>query len=144
AVHFDAIRVAWDRAADVITTNNAGIPDRVFPRPALSDGERREQELRLTATEWAQPAIVTASLGMLRLIERLGVRARCVGGHSLGELTALAAAGVLDDATLLAAARRRGELMASASEIAGAMTAVVASRAMVEERIARWKSDVVV
>ncbi len=87
----------------------------------------------LTATENAQPAILTASLALLAaLAERAGAadgpafvaqRAACVAGHSLGEYTALVAAGALPLGAALRLVRRRGELMAAAHE--GGMAAII-------------------
>ena len=52
------------------------------------------------ATEVAQPAIVTASLAAMRMLEQLGVTAQVAIGHSLGEITALHWAGVFNEETL--------------------------------------------
>lgn len=70
----------------------------------------------LTATENAQPALFATSMAALRVLEseggfHLADKAQCVAGHSLGEYSALAAAGVLklaDGARLL---RLRGQAM---------------------------------
>lgn len=131
AMSFDRARAVWDRAADL----ELGGPDGprlhqvVYPIPVFSDEQRREQERRLTATEWAQPAIGAASLAVLELLRAVGLEPDCVGGHSFGELTALHAAGVLGtESQLLRIARRRGELMADAGrDTPASMTAVVAS-----------------
>jgi len=68
----------------------------------------------------AQPAILCASIALLRALhERLGDHAPLpafVAGHSLGEYTALVAAGSIDLATGLRLVRRRGELMQAAAE----------------------------
>ncbi len=70
-------------------------------------------------TRRAQPAIGAVSLGLLRIFEEFGVRPDLVGGHSFGELTALCAAGRLDDRELAILARRRGELMAECATEGG-------------------------
>jgi acyl transferase domain-containing protein len=137
AVHFDAARTLWDQAGESAA--------HVFPVPAFTDEQRAERELRLTATESAQPAIMATSLSMLRILERLGLSPACVGGHSLGEVTALAAAGAIAEADVFCVARARGELMAQASrETQGAMTAVVADRETVERLLDGWRLPVVV
>jgi [acyl-carrier-protein] S-malonyltransferase len=71
-------------------------------------------ESDLMLTENAQPAIMTASFAVIRVLEReanldLALHARLVAGHSLGEYTALAAAGafLLSDAARLLKARGR-------------------------------------
>lgn len=73
-----------------------------------------EDELTLTAN--AQPAIVAVSIAVLRVIEReggvrLSERAAFVAGHSLGECTALCAAGALTLADAARLVRRRGQAM---------------------------------
>ena len=72
-------------------------------------------EERLNATEFTQPAMLTAGVALWRLWrERDGFLPACVAGHSLGEFTALVAASAL---TLPAAAnlvRIRGRLMQAA------------------------------
>jgi [acyl-carrier-protein] S-malonyltransferase len=88
-------------------------------------------ESDLTLTENAQPALMAMSLATLRVIEREGGRSlpqlcAFVAGHSLGEYTALAAAGALslsDTARLL---KRRGQAMQKAVPVAtGAMAALL-------------------
>jgi len=82
------------------------------------------EELQLTANQ--QPAILTVSVAMLRVLEMHGVHAALVAGHSLGEYSALVAARVLDLADALRLVRRRGELMQEAVPVGeGAMAAVL-------------------
>jgi [acyl-carrier-protein] S-malonyltransferase len=83
----------------------------------------------LTATRNAQPAILTASVAALRvlLLERPDLPpATFVAGHSLGEYSALVAAGSLAFADAVRLTRARGELMAMAGEQhPGSMAAVL-------------------
>ncbi len=84
----------------------------------------------LTLTENAQPALMAVSLAALRVLEARGITIRdkvaYVAGHSLGEYSALAAAGALsvpDAARLL---RTRGRAMQAAVPVgAGAMAALL-------------------
>ncbi|MBC6407354.1 MAG: ACP S-malonyltransferase [Rhodobacteraceae bacterium] len=83
----------------------------------------------LTLTRNAQPALMATSLATMRALEAEGVSlaaADCVAGHSLGEYSALAAAGALslgDAARLL---RARGEAMQAAVPVGdGAMAALL-------------------
>lgn len=85
-------------------------------------------EEALTATENAQPALLTVCMALRAAIEELGGppesrQPRAVAGHSLGEYAALVAGGALDFATALRLVRRRGELMAAARD--GTMAAVI-------------------
>jgi len=79
------------------------------------------------STRFAQPAIYCAALAGL---ERLGrPQADLYAGHSLGEITALAAAGALSDEDGLRLVTERGRLMdAAAAETEGGMLAIGAGR----------------
>ncbi len=88
-------------------------------------------EDELTLTRNAQPAIMAVSIAALRVLEgegglRLADKAAFVAGHSLGEYTALAAAGSLPLAATARLLRLRGEAMQAAVPIGeGAMAALL-------------------
>ncbi len=144
AMTFDRARAPWDRAADHDFDPDVSLHEVVFPRPGFTDDQAEQDQRRLQATEWAQPAIGCTSLSMLALVEELGLQANFAAGHSFGEITALHAAGVLSDTDMLRVARKRGELMAEAATISGAM--IVVSRPIEEVRqlLARLASDVTI
>lgn len=75
-------------------------------------------------TEFAQPAIVAASLIGIRLMDRFGVHAHAAAGHSLGELTAYSWGGVLDERACLDLAKARGSTMAAHAVPGGGMVRV--------------------
>jgi len=76
------------------------------------------------ATAIAQPAIVTASLGALRILNSLEISAQIAVGHSLGELTAVHWSGAIDETGLLRIARARGRVMTESSNFKGAMASI--------------------
>ena len=88
--------------------------------------EGPEALLRLTAN--TQPAILTTSIAALRALEARGVaRPAYVAGHSLGEYSALVAAGTLGLAEAVATVRHRGQYMQEAVPVGqGAMAAILA------------------
>jgi len=98
---------------------------------------------RLTLTENAQPALMATSLAALRALEAEGVEiaqaAGFVAGHSLGEYSALAAAGALSIADTARLLRIRGRAMQKAVPVGvGAMAAILGldydtARALAEE-----------
>ena len=96
----------------------------------------------LTLTENAQPALMAASLAVLRVLEievgvDLGRDAAFVAGHSLGEYSALAAAGSLTLADAARLLRIRGRAMQKAVPVgAGAMAALVGVKFEEAEAIA--------
>ena len=134
----------WDRAAELDFAPGIRLHGVVFPRPVFDEAARSEQRARLTATEWAQPALGATSLALLAILREAGVHPAAVAGHSFGELTALCAAGALTPEDLLRVARRRGELMAAAAAVPGAMTSVAARREEVQPLLDEWKLDLVV
>jgi [acyl-carrier-protein] S-malonyltransferase/trans-AT polyketide synthase/acyltransferase/oxidoreductase domain-containing protein len=84
-------------------------------------------EQKLNLTEFTQPCILTAEIAMLRVLAaELGLEAGWFAGHSLGEYTALVAAGVLALGEAARLVRRRGALMQEAVPAGeGAMLAVI-------------------
>ena len=103
--------------------------------------EGPEEELRQTVN--AQPAILAVSLACIKAMEeRLGPegmpRPLLMAGHSLGEYTALAAAGVLDIGQTAYLVQERGRLMQEACEKRpGSMAAILGLDELVIEEIAR-------
>ncbi len=80
----------------------------------------------LCKTSVTQPAVFLHSVVCARLLSEQGVEPSVVAGHSLGEYSALVAAGVLDFGAALQLVHRRGELMqAAGSQRPGAMAAIL-------------------
>lgn len=84
-------------------------------------------------TDVAQPVIVASSLAALRILQRLGITAGIAAGHSLGEITALAWAGVLNDSAAIDLAVARGSVMAGFGVAGGAMLRVPLTAVEAEE-----------
>ncbi len=83
-----------------------------------------EEALKKTAN--TQPAILTVSVAAYRVLEEKGIRPDYVAGHSLGEFSALVAAGSVNFADAVRLVRRRGEYMQEAvPEGQGAMAAIL-------------------
>ena len=99
------------------------------------DSSLGDPEEQLKQTAITQPALYTHSLAAMAVLEERGVEPDMVAGHSLGEYSALAAAGALSFEDGLRVVRRRGELMAEAGHRRpGAMAAIMgADDADVEE-----------
>ncbi len=80
----------------------------------------------LMLTENTQPAVLTASVASLRVLEYRGKRADVVAGHSLGEYSAVVCAGGLSFADAVRIVRERGKFMQEAVPVGkGAMAAVL-------------------
>lgn len=81
---------------------------------------------KLTATENAQPALLTHSIAVLRVLAGRDLTPGLAAGHSLGEFSAHVAAGSLEFADALRLVRTRGEAMADAGrESPGTMAAIL-------------------
>ncbi len=103
----------------------------------------RGPETTLTQTDVLQPALVAVSLAYVELLRHARCTPVAVAGHSLGEIPALYAAGVIELQDALRLATERGRLMSQAAE--GAMMAIKdISPEQVEELLQRATNGVVV
>ena len=99
-------------------------------------------ESDLTLTENAQPAIMAHAIAVLRVLEkeggvRLADKADFAAGHSLGEYTALCAAGALDLSTTAKLLKLRGQAMQAAVPVGeGAMAALLGADLVKAQAIA--------
>ena len=100
-----------------------------------------DEELKLT--ENAQPAIMAHSIAVLRTMGvRVGDAARFVAGHSLGEYSALCAAGSFDLATTAKLLKLRGQAMQQAVPVGeGAMAALLGADLALAQKIAEAASQ---
>ncbi|MCY0954257.1 beta-ketoacyl synthase N-terminal-like domain-containing protein, partial [Streptomyces sp. H27-S2] len=137
------VLAAYDRA-NQLTSGAQTLGRVVFPPPAFDEATRTAQEETLRRTEFAQPAIGALSAGQFAWFRELGFTPEGVIGHSFGELTALWAAGALDDAGFAELARARGLAMAPPAQAPadhdpGAMAAVRGDLSAVEALIAGYR-----
>ncbi len=85
-----------------------------------------EDDKRLNQTEYTQPAILTTSYAIFKLLEQKGLKADYMAGLSLGEYTALCASGVFSFEEAVCLVKKRGKYMTEAMPLGeGAMTAVL-------------------
>lgn len=83
-------------------------------------------EDQIMLTHNSQPAVTTVNLAVLAALKEKGIQPAATAGHSLGEYSALCAAGVFDVVTAVRLTRKRGELMqACADKNPGSMAAVI-------------------
>jgi [acyl-carrier-protein] S-malonyltransferase len=86
--------------------------------------EGPDEELK--KTENTQPALLTVSVAAFRVLVAKGFQPECVAGHSLGEYSALVAAGALDFADAVRLVKQRGRYMQEAvPQGVGAMAAIL-------------------
>jgi [acyl-carrier-protein] S-malonyltransferase len=132
-----ALADASRAARDVFDEVDEALGQNLFR--LMRDGP--DEELKLT--ENAQPAIMAHSLAVLRT---MGVRlpdvASFVAGHSLGEYSALCAAGSFDLATTARLLKLRGQAMQQAVPVGqGAMAALLGADLSLAQRIAEAASE---
>ena len=111
---------------------DAGLPRRRFDeadavlRYSLSSIISNGPEAELQRTANTQPALLTVSIAWLDELERRGIQADVVAGHSLGEYAALVYAGALGFADAVRLVHLRGQFMQEAvPEGQGAMAAII-------------------
>jgi [acyl-carrier-protein] S-malonyltransferase len=125
AENFDVARKVFE-AADAAL--GFAISKLCFEGPA--------EELQLTAN--TQPAILTVSAAAAAVLQEKGVKPDFVAGHSLGEYSALVAAGALSLADAVQLVRKRGQYMQEAVPVGqGAMAAILGLDGAVLEEICR-------
>lgn len=97
---------------------------------------------KLAETKYTQPAILTTSVAILRLLESKGVSYDVVAGLSLGEYSALVASGSLSFADAIGLVAKRGQYMAEAAPTgSGKMVAVMNTPADVIETACQKASE---
>jgi [acyl-carrier-protein] S-malonyltransferase len=123
AEEFPAARAVFDEASDAVGFDVARL---------CFEGPIEE----LTRTEMQQPALVATSIACLRAVESVGITPDFVVGHSVGEYSALAAAGAVSDRDALFLVRERGRAMEEAArKHPGAMAAVLGLEDSVVEQL---------
>lgn len=102
-----------------------------------------EENQNIHETEYTQPAILTVSAAFLRVVEKMGLTKDAVAGLSLGEYTALVAAGALDFGYAVQLVQKRGQYMSAAAPSgSGRMVAVLNTPAEVIEECCQQASAV--
>ena len=134
AERFEAARLAFEEADDAL---GYAISEVCFSGPAE----------RLTATDVCQPALLATSVAAWRVASDAGLRPDLVMGHSLGEYSALVAAGAMGYAEALRIVAERGAAMRAAGRAApGAMAALLGvadddARALAEAAGEVWPAN---
>lgn len=136
AQQFPTARAHFETADELLGYK---LTDLMFGRHT---GDEDEAEEALKQTEVTQPALYVHSLAAMAVLRAEGRTPDMVAGHSLGEYSALAAAGALSFEDGLRVVRRRGELMAEAGDRRpGAMAAVLGADDDAIEAVCRDVSD---
>ncbi|WP_338953376.1 ACP S-malonyltransferase [Lactococcus petauri] len=125
---FDIVRETFDQASQVLGYNLRELIDN--------------DETKLNETQYTQPAILTTSVAILRLLSEQGIKPDLVAGLSLGEYSALVASGALDFAEAVALVAKRGQYMTEAAPTGlGKMVAVMNTEAALIEEICEQAAE---
>jgi malonyl CoA-acyl carrier protein transacylase/phosphopantetheinyl transferase len=93
-VHFPEVRTAFDRMDRAFADHPRGLPsEAIFPPPDPDGAAARDD--RLYSMDGGAAAVFAANLALYALLEKLGIRADAMAGHSIGEHTALLASGIV-------------------------------------------------
>lgn len=126
--HFDIVKDTFDQAGQILGYDLRQLID--------------EDQDKLNQTRYTQPAILTTSIAIYRLLVTEGLEPDIVAGLSLGEYSALVASGVLDFASALKLVAKRGQLMEEAAPAgSGKMVAVMNTDASLIEEVCQKASE---
>lgn len=126
---YELVRSTFDEASQVLG----------YDVRALID----QDEEKLNQTRYTQPAILTTSVAIYRLLADKGIEPDMVAGLSLGEYSALVAAGALDFKTAVALVAKRGSFMEEAAPAgSGKMVAVLNAEVSLIEAVCQEASAI--
>ena len=126
---YELVRSTFDEASQVLG----------YDVRALID----QDEEKLNQTRYTQPAILTTSVAIYRLLADKGIEPDMVAGLSLGEYSALVAAGALDFKPAVALVAKRGSFMEEAAPAgSGKMVAVLNAEVSLIEEVCQEASAI--
>ncbi|MEV0663924.1 SDR family NAD(P)-dependent oxidoreductase [Actinomadura luteofluorescens] len=129
--------VAFPRLQRLLRHAGGRYAAAMFPPAAFTRSESRRHRAEIADTRIAEPALGIAGLAVHRLLTAVGVHPDLAAGHGCGELVALCAAGVFDDADMIGlSAARAGAVLSAAGPGAGATAAVAATPDQVRAALA--------
>ncbi len=138
-LNFPVLREAFGRIDALFQADGkTPVSQIVYPAPTPGRDLQACKTEALQRTDYAQPAIGALSAGLFQLFAAAGFHADFMAGHSFGELTALWAAGVMDEPTYFQLMKARGASMsppAHAGFDAGAMLAVSGTYEQVQNEL---------
>ncbi|MCU7938437.1 MAG: SDR family oxidoreductase [gamma proteobacterium symbiont of Bathyaustriella thionipta] len=142
-VNFPPMRETFAQMGHILLGDNDTTINRVvFPEEAFTEEGKKAQKEKLKLTQFIQPAVGAVSAGLYKMTQQAGFKPDFVAGHSYGELTALWAAGIIDDDNFYSLSRARSIAMGTQPEEgydAGGMLAVMGEAKAVEEKIKAYK-----
>lgn len=120
ACRFPLVARTLDEADQAAGRDATFLVNHLYPVHLLDDAAKAQADAALTRTEVAQPALAALGLGLARVLGDFGVAPHALAGHSLGELTALAASGRILPRQVHKLVDVRGKAMSRAAASANA------------------------
>lgn len=145
--HYTFVREFYERVDKALEKLiPEGLSSHIFyDSQSGSEAAFKSQQSKLGHTTVAQPAIVLSSVAMLAVLDFLGLKPNIAIGHSLGEISAIHAAGACDDLTAVWIAALRGKAMGSVQvEDRGGMAVIGANQREVQRLIEPFGSSLVI
>ena len=131
-------RDLYDQHESVKTTFDEASKALGYDLRALIDHD----EEKLNETKYTQPAILTTSVAIMRLLNENGIKPDVVAGLSLGEYSALVASGIIDFQEAVKLVAKRGQYMTEAAPTgSGKMVAVMNTEPALIEEICQKASE---
>lgn len=131
-------RDLYDQHESVKTTFDEASKALGYDLRALIDHD----EEKLNETKYTQPAILTTSVAIMRLLNENGIKPDVVAGLSLGEYSALVASGIIDFQESVKLVAKRGQYMTEAAPTgSGKMVAVMNTEPALIEEICQKASE---
>jgi len=153
---FEDVAMNWPCFRDAVSKMNSAseavcpacqLPSEVLYPRAPYKNEPAIDENIIANTLYSQPAIVACSIGAFNIFSNAGLKPDYTAGHSLGELSALHAAGVMDLKQTCEIVCHRAQIMASMSTSehkGGVMAAVIGNGAdsiqLLQQNV--WKANI--
>lgn len=131
-------RDLYDQHESVKTTFDEASKALGYDLRALIDHD----EEKLNETKYTQPAILSTSVAIMRLLNENGIKPDVVAGLSLGEYSALVASGIIDFQEAVKLVAKRGQYMTEAAPTgSGKMVAVMNTEPALIEEICQKASE---
>ncbi|MBF0300591.1 MAG: acyltransferase domain-containing protein [Oligoflexia bacterium] len=117
----------------------------LYPVASFDEITSQKQKTKLDQSNYAQPAIAAISMGMYKLLSEAGLHVDFLAGHSFGEITALWAAGILNEEDYLKLSYWRGQAMYPQIENTtynnnGSMLAIKGNLSTIKSKITKYQS----
>ncbi|MCG2725258.1 MAG: acyltransferase domain-containing protein, partial [Elusimicrobia bacterium] len=145
AAKYKAVQDTFDEADAILKKMiNVKLTDVLWSKPNESKEDLEKREAAIKQTQMTQPAVLTADVAMMRLLQSFGINPDMACGHSLGEYAAATASGIFSFENGLRAVTSRAKEMSQVKvEDPGKMASVAWHFEKVEKELKKIKGYVI-